>query len=69
MRTILNEVRAILGERKASPLVKSLKKRDDVQDPEALAAAIGRARYGVKKFAKMAAAARKARRKSKRGKK
>ncbi len=72
MRTLVEELKDILGEKKAkagsgkrfSTLVKSLKKRGDVEDPEALAAHIGREKYGAKKFSKMAAAARK-----KRGKK
>jgi len=74
MQALIQEMRSILGEKKKpklgsgkrfSTLVKSLKKRGDVEDPEALAASIGREKYGVKKFAKMAMAARKRRAKKK----
>lgn len=73
MRPLVQEMRDLLGEKKSKPgsgkrfntLVKSLKKRDDVEDPEALAASIGREKYGTKKFAKMALAARKRRTKKK----
>lgn len=69
MLELLEEMREILGEKKAklgtgkrfASLVKSLKKRGDVENPEAVAASIGRKKYGTKKFAKMAAAARKKR--------
>lgn len=75
MLNLVEELQSILGEKTkakgkaggskgGSSLVKSLKKRGDVEDPEALAASIGREKYGAKKFSKMAAAARK-----KRGKK
>lgn len=37
----------------------SLAKRGDVRDPAAVAAAIGRKKYGAKKFAKLSTAARK----------
>lgn len=40
-------------------LVKSLKAKGDVSNPAAVAAAIGRKKYGAKKFAKLAAAGRK----------
>ena len=40
-------------------LVKALDQRDSVDDPEALAAWIGRMKYGAKKFNKMAQAGRK----------
>lgn len=39
-------------------LKKKLAKRKDVRDPGALAAAIGRKKFGKKKMAKMAAAGR-----------
>lgn len=44
---------------KFKKLVKAFKKRGDIEDPAALAAFIGRKKYGAKKFAKMAAAGRK----------
>ena len=40
-------------------LVKDLEKRGDVEDPKALAAWIGRKKYGAEKFSKMAAQGRK----------
>lgn len=47
------------GGAKFKKLVKSLSARGDIEDPKALAAWIGRKKYGAKKFAKMAAAGRK----------
>ena len=40
-------------------LEESIAKRGNVKDPEAVAAAIGRKKYGSKKFQKMGSAARK----------
>lgn len=40
-------------------LTKSIGSRGDVKNPAAVAAVIGRKKYGVKKMAKMAAAGRK----------
>ena len=40
-------------------LVRKLRRRKGVTDPEALAAAIGRKKYGKKRFQQMAAAGRK----------
>jgi hypothetical protein len=37
---------------------KIARRRDKVRDPKAVAAAIGRAKYGARKMAKMAAAGR-----------
>lgn len=45
-----------------SSLVGKLKKRRDVRNPRALAAYLGRKKFGKKRFAKMAAAGRKRRR-------
>ena len=67
LSTLVEEAREVLGEKKAKPgsgkrfasLVKSLKKQGDVQDPEALAAYIGRRKYGREKMRKMALAGRK----------
>ena len=44
------------GGEKFKKLVKQLSKRGDIEDPKALAAWIGREKYGPEKFAKMAAA-------------
>ena len=40
-------------------LVQDIKERGNVRDPEAVAAAIGRRKYGKKRFQQMAAAGRK----------
>lgn len=57
------KVGALLDEAKKKSrfarLAKMLSKRDDVENPEALAAWIGRKKYGAKKFNKMALAGRK----------
>jgi len=46
-------------------LEKSIAKRGGVKDPAAVAAAVGRKKYGAKKMAKMAAAGRKRAKKGK----
>jgi len=46
-------------------LVQKLKQRGGVTNPEAVAAAIGRRKYGSKKFQQMAAKARKKKKRSK----
>jgi hypothetical protein len=55
MRSVREHLEA--GDRSGSrfkKLVRKLRKRSDVKDPNALAAYIGRKKYGKKKFAKMA---------------
>lgn len=60
LRDILDEKKAKLGTGKRfASLVKSLKKRGDVEDPEAVAASIGIKKYGLKKMMAMAKKGRK----------
>ena len=67
IRTTLEEALGLTEKKKAKlgtgtrfkALTKSLKKRGDIKDPGALAAWIGRKKYGKKKFQKMAAKGRK----------
>lgn len=65
---LVEELRDILDEKKQAKLgtgkrfaslVKSLKKRGDVEDPEAVAASIGIKKYGLKKMMAMAKQGRK----------
>jgi hypothetical protein len=52
-------VKAKLGSgARFAALAKKISARGDVRDPEAVAAAIGRAKYGSKRMTKMAAAGR-----------